>query len=70
MKKFSITKRMALPSFKRANIMIEYAILIAVIIAALLGVAVYLKRAISGRWREVADTFGYGRQYQYEELRN
>lgn len=53
---------------KKANIMIEYAVLTAVILAAFLGMSVYLKRAISGRWREAADTFGYGRQYQYDTV--
>ena len=43
---------------------IEYAVLIAVLVAALIGTSIYLKRSISGKWREVADTFGYGRQYQ------
>jgi Flp pilus assembly pilin Flp len=56
-------------SFNKANLVIEYAVLIVVIIAALLGISVYLKRAVSGRWRESADTFGHGRQYQYNETK-
>lgn len=48
----------------RAASMIEYALVIAVVIAALLGIQVYVKRAVCGRWREAADIFGFGRQYQ------
>lgn len=42
----------------------EYAFLIVAILAALLSMFVYLQRSICGKWRESADTFGYGRQYQ------
>ncbi len=43
---------------------IEYAILIVIIVAAFVGMAVYFKRAVSGRWRQAADdSFGHGRQY-------
>ena len=42
---------------------IEYAALIAITVAALLAMAVYLKRGISGNWRKSADIFGQGRQY-------
>lgn len=42
--------------------MIEYSLLLAVVVAAIVGAQIYLKRAISGRWRQAADTFGYGRQ--------
>ncbi|MBI4322873.1 MAG: hypothetical protein HY596_01210 [Candidatus Omnitrophica bacterium] len=43
---------------------VEYAVLIVVVVAALLAMAVYAKRALTGKWREVGDTFGYGRQYE------
>lgn len=43
---------------------IEYSLLVAVIIAALLGVQIYIKRAISARWGQAADSFGFGRQYR------
>jgi len=49
---------------KRAQISVEYAFLILVIVVALIGMAVYLKRAVSGKMREVGDTFGHGRQYE------
>jgi Flp pilus assembly pilin Flp len=42
---------------------IEYAALIVILAAALLSMALYLKRSLSGRWRAVGDTFGFGRQY-------
>lgn len=49
---------------RRGLLAIEYAVFIAIFIAAILGIAIYMKRAISGKWRESADTFGYGRQYE------
>jgi Flp pilus assembly pilin Flp len=48
---------------KTASLSLEYAILIAVVVAALVGMSAYVKRTISGKWREAADTFGFGRQY-------
>lgn len=48
----------------KAFFAIEYAILIAVVTAALIGMMVYMKRALCGKWRTSADTFGYGRQYE------
>jgi len=47
----------------RAASIIEYSLLLAVVVAAIVGMQIYVKRAISGRWRQAADTFGYGRQY-------
>ncbi|MDP3723311.1 MAG: hypothetical protein Q8R91_07435 [Candidatus Omnitrophota bacterium] len=38
--------------------------MIAILAAALVGVAVYAKRALAGKWRQVGDTFGFGRQYE------
>jgi len=43
---------------------LEYGVLIAVIIAALLSMQVFLRRAICFKWRESADAFGDGRQYE------
>ncbi|MDD5019646.1 MAG: hypothetical protein PHH75_04630 [Candidatus Omnitrophica bacterium] len=43
---------------------LEYSLLIAAILAALLSVQVYLRRAISYKWRDAADSFGLGRQYE------
>jgi Flp pilus assembly pilin Flp len=64
-----LTSKLSLGLSARANLMIEYAILIAIILAAFLGIGVYFKRGISGRWRATADTVGHGRQYQYEDLK-
>ncbi|MGD9014683.1 MAG: hypothetical protein PVI33_01475 [Candidatus Omnitrophota bacterium] len=50
----------------KAMSVIEYSFLIAVIVAALLGIQTYLKRAVSARWRQSADTFGFGRQYELD----
>jgi hypothetical protein len=38
-------------------------VLIAVAAAAFVGMSLYTMRAASGRFRQVGDTFGYGRQY-------
>ena len=43
---------------------IEYALLIAVAVAALITMSVYIKRAVSGRFKDTADSFGFGRQYE------
>ncbi len=43
---------------------IEYAVLVALVVAALIGMQTYIRRAICGRWRDAADTFGHGRQYE------
>ena len=48
----------------RGQSAIEYAVLIAVIVAAILGMSVYSARALKGKWRNVGDTFGFGRQYE------
>jgi len=52
----------------RATSILEYALVVAVVAAAVLGIEIYIKRAISGRWRQAADTFGYGRQYNAPEI--
>lgn len=49
---------------RRGGFSLEYAALIAVVLATLIGMSVYMMRALSGRWRGVGDTFGYGKQYQ------
>lgn len=50
---------------QRGFLTIEYAVFIAIIVAALIGMSVYIKRALGGKWRQAADTFGFGRQYEY-----
>jgi Flp pilus assembly pilin Flp len=48
---------------KNGFLSLEYALLIAVLIVVLIGTALYFKRALSGKWREAGDSFGFGRQY-------
>lgn len=43
---------------------LESAVLVAILAAALVGMSVYAKRALTGKWRQVGDAFGYGRQYE------
>lgn len=50
-----------LPKQKGTSI-IEYSLLIAVVIAALIGMQFYVKRAVSGNWKQAGDVFGFGRQ--------
>ena len=52
------------PSASQGQFAIEYAVVVAVVVAALLSMAVYVKRALSGRWRQTGDVFGHGRQYE------
>jgi len=42
---------------------LEYAVFMVILIAALLALSIYIRRAICGKMRESGDTFGYGRQY-------
>ena len=43
---------------------IEYLVLSAIVIAALITMAVYVERGLAGKWRSVGDSFGFGRQYE------
>lgn len=44
---------------------LEYSVLLAVVVIALLAVQVSLRRAISSRWKQAIDGgFGSGRQYE------
>jgi len=58
------TKKMIQDASKKAAFTVEYVILIAVIVAALLAMQFYLRRAVCGRIRSAGDTFGQGRQYE------
>ena len=49
---------------KKAAFTVEYVIVIAVIVAALLAMQFYLRRAVCGRIRSAGDAFGQGRQYE------
>ena len=48
----------------RGSFSLEYAVLVAVVVAALIGMSIYMKRALQGKWRAVGDTFGHGKQYK------
>lgn len=43
---------------------LEYVILIFIVVVAILAMRRYLTNALSGKWKESADVFGSGRQYQ------
>jgi Flp pilus assembly pilin Flp len=43
---------------------IEYAVLLAVVVGALVVMQLPLRRAISAKWRESVDSIGGGRQYE------
>ena len=43
---------------------LEYATLVVIVAAAMAGMAIYIKRALMGKWRTVGDTFGHGKQYE------
>jgi hypothetical protein len=49
---------------KKGFLSLEQALLIGVLIAAMIAMSVYFKRALSGKYRQAGDTFGQGRQYQ------
>ncbi|MDD4938670.1 MAG: hypothetical protein PHE18_07895 [Candidatus Omnitrophica bacterium] len=55
--------------YNKATSVIEYSLMIAIAVGALLAMSIYIKRAICGRWRQVGDTFGYGRQYKAPEVK-
>ena len=51
--------------WRRAQSVLKYATMIAVMAAMLLAMSIYVKRALCGRWRQVGDVFGSGRQFEY-----
>jgi len=48
---------------KKAASIMEYTTLIIIILGALLLMRQYIFQAMMGRWKETADSFGYGRQF-------
>ena len=48
---------------RSASFSLEYATLVVIVAAAMIGMAIYVKRALMGKWRSVGDTFGHGKQY-------
>ncbi len=49
---------------RKGTFSLEYAFLLSIAAAALLTMAVYFKRALCGKYRQSADVFGFGRQYE------
>ena len=49
---------------RKAQSLIEYSVLIAVLIAALIAMWTYLRFSFQGKIRESADVFGRGEQYE------
>jgi len=48
---------------RRGQSVFEVALAIIVFIAACLGVQRFLKVGLMGRWKTIADAYGFGRQY-------
>lgn len=48
---------------KKAQSLIEYSALLAILVAALIAMFTYLRFSFQGRIREAADVFGRGEQY-------
>lgn len=54
---YSITKK-AIKDFKKGQSTLEYAVIIACVVAALLSMQIYIKRAMQGRLRKISDDIG------------
>jgi len=48
---------------KKYQSILEYTVLIAVCVLALIFMFAYIRNSISGRWRQAADVFGQGEVY-------
>lgn len=46
-----------------ASAVIDYTLLIVAVVSTLLIMGAFLRRGISGKWKDMADIFGKGRQY-------
>jgi len=49
---------------RKGTFSLEYALLLLIAAAALLAMGVYFKRVLYGKYRQSADVFGFGRQYE------
>lgn len=51
--------------FSRKNgfTFLEFALLLTVVIAALLAMQIFMKRSLMAKWKNAADSIGFGRQY-------
>ena len=52
---------------RNGSSVLEYSMVIAVVLLALLAFHRYIYRAMAGKWKEAGDTFGYGKQYDPEK---
>ncbi|MDD3374216.1 MAG: hypothetical protein PHY73_00640 [Candidatus Omnitrophica bacterium] len=48
---------------KKASSVVEYSVLILLFIGAMIAMRHQIHRSFFGRWKETADRFGYGQQY-------
>ncbi len=55
---------MKINAFRRSQSMLTYAAMVAFLIAAAMMTFFYVRRALQGKYRESADVFGEGAQYQ------
>lgn len=53
-------KKRNVPNFSRGQQMVEYGLLIAIVVAGLLGAKHYLRRAMEGRMHMIGENFGFG----------
>jgi uncharacterized protein (UPF0333 family) len=53
-----------MPGNKYAQTILEYVILLAIVIAAIVILGYYLRNSFSGKFREAADVFGQGEVYE------
>ena len=55
---------MAILRPRRGSPAIEFVALWAILAAMLVTMGIYMRRGLSGKWRQAGDTFGFGRQYE------
>lgn len=48
----------------KSQAILSYALLIALVVAALIAMSVYIKRRVQGGYKKSADVFGQGEQYE------
>jgi len=51
-------------NMKKGNCVLEYMVLLAILVMALITMQSYIRRGLCGRYRDAGDTFGFGRQYE------
>ena len=48
----------------KSQMILEYALLIAVVVAAIIAMSIYLRRRIQGSYKKSADVYGFEEQYE------